>query len=454
MTLKRLKELIRKAIYIIKYQGLVEFNLHVKIALFKLIGQKNNFLLIHKKDDQDVTTYNKFVDNKINSVPALFDKKFKNLQPIRFIKVNRSEIRFNMVTDSIQKDSLFGGVATALILSTLYANRYNVILRIISRTGFNSPKNYFDFLNLFKIPKPNKVEFYSDFNRDNESNSFNLEVSDNDIFLSTSWWTTHTISQVNLRSKMFYLLQEVESFFYPNGDEQYLCKEMLEKNDILYIINSKILYEYYKLQRNKNVTDNCICFEPSFPDNIFSPGDQSFIKKDKYRLFFYSRPGNPRNLFYTGLNILEEGCKAGLINKDKWEIFFAGSDVPKIYFYNGIIPVNLGHLKWKDYLDFIKTVDLGLCLMYTPHPSYPPLDIISSGGVVLTNKYMNKETLDYSKNIICKKLSFDDMLIGIEEGVMLAQNNLMRKENYYNNIVNKSWDKSFSDILEYINKNQ
>jgi O-antigen biosynthesis protein len=391
-----------------------------------------------------------YIKNRLVTVKEMLNERFSSLQPIPYIKVERDSYRFNIVTDSIKKPSLFGGVATSLILATLFSNKYKIPLRIIVRTTENNPLDFEEFLKLMKINKPEKVEYFSDYDGSGKYN-YKLEVSDKDIFLSTSWWTSEAVKKINLRKKFFYILQEVETFFYPNGDDQYLCNNILHDQNINYILNSKFLFDYYLENKFNNVVHNGIYFEPAFEKHLYSSGKDSFEKKQKFTLFFYARPNNPRNLFYTGLKIIDKAVSSGLINHDEWDIYFGGSDLPPLEFSDGTKPIVLGKMRWEEYCEFLKTVDLGFCLMFTPHPSYPPFDIAASGGIVLTNKYANKKTIQSSKNIICRNLDDDSMLKGFEDAIKLAKNSQARKKNYQENNIEQSWDHSLKDVIEFIN---
>lgn len=388
-----------------------------------------------------------------NTIDEIMSCRFPNLQPIRYIRVERNDLRLNIVTDSLNKSSLFGGVATSLVLATLFSNKYKIPLRIITRTAKSNPLAFNDFLKLFKLEKPEKVEYYSDFDRNSKDNHYNLEISEKDVFLATSWWTAEAIRKLNLRKKMFYILQEVEEFFYPNGDDQFLCRDVLNDENINFIVNSKLLFDYYGMMGYENIVKQGKYFEPAFPKHIYSHTKKSFENKSKYNLFFYARPNNPRNLFYIGLKVLDEALTRNIIDTKEWNIYFAGSDVPPLRFTNKTEPIILGHLDWSDYCNFIKKIDLGFCLMYTPHPSYPPLDVVSSGGVVLTNKYSNKTSLHYSDNIICENFDIESMLKGFSRAVELAKNGEERYRNYSNNGIERNWEKSLEEILLYMKEN-
>ncbi len=392
---------------------------------------------------------------KTMAVHQLLYHRFPTIQPMPYVKIDSEEYRLNVVTDSTARESFFGGVATSVILATLFSNRYEIPLRIITRTSASNPKDYDAFLRLARIRRPKRVEFYSDYDRGSGRNHYKLETSEKDIFLSTSWWSSEAVRHVNLRHKFFYLLQEVELFFYPHGDDRLLCGRVLDNPNINYIINSKLLHDYYVNKGFADVAKRSIHFEPAFPEYMYSPGENSFKEKPKYRLFFYSRPRNPRNLYFTGLKCLDQALSLGIINRDEWEIVLAGSGVPKIRFSNGVEPTILGQLGWADYLKFVNTIDLGFCLMYTPHPSYPPLDLASSGAVVLTNTYENKQALDqYSKNIICANLDDESMLKGFEVAIRLSKDMAQRRSNFLTNGIKRDWEMSLQPVLEYMDLNK
>lgn len=393
--------------------------------------------------------------SKEESVSNIVENRFYSSQRISFLHVPSQQSRINIVTDSTEKDSLFGGVATALILGTLYANKNHIPLRIITRASVENPRSYFEFLKTMGLDAPEKVEFFSDSERRYSKKVSKLEISEQDIFLATSWWSARAIHEINLRERFFYVLQEVETFFYPNGDDQMLCEKVLSMKNIRFIVNSRLLMEYYSLTKKENIVKNGISFEPSFPKHLYAPNENTFADKVKKTLFFYSRPNNPRNLFYSGIELLDRAILKGIIDTKKWDIYFAGSNVQKMVFCDGTRPKFLGSMTWESYANFAKTVDLALCLMYTPHPSYPPLDLAASGAVVLTNSYANKTTLDeYSKNIICTDLRESKSLCDFERAMEMAGDSSLRQKNYKASNIQTDWEKSFEKTIAFMRENE
>lgn len=383
-------------------------------------------------------------------VGALIKEHLFIAEPIVSVRVPGRSLRVNLVLDSLEPSNLFGGNATALIIATLLANKEKLPLRIITRRDRRNPRSYRAFIQLMRLKLPEKVEFFSDYDRALVAYPQVMDVSEEDLFFSTSWWSTKAVEQINVRPKIFYILQEVESLFYPHGDEHLLAESVLGGKGVHYLINTPLLLDYYRSAGYTAVVENATAFEPAFPKHLFAPQERVFQPKKRYKLFFYARPVNPRNLFYTGLRLIEEAFTLGILKKEEWDICFAGSDLSSVIFSNGVRPTFLGVMSWERYAAFLQEVDLALALMYTPHPSYPPLDVVASGGVVLTNKMYNKQELHYSKNIIMEKLDRESLLAGLKRAIALAQSPVERAANFKENQLSSCWEASLEAPLRKI----
>jgi hypothetical protein len=369
---------------------------------------------------------------------------------LQIFPVPRSETgRVNLVTDNINRGSLYGGVGTSIIMAALVAEARGARLRIVTRHEAADPSGLQTLLDCYGIGLSHDIQFaWAPLG----SGSSEIDVADDEVFITTSWWTTAaTLASVRTEA-VIYLLQEDERMFYPHGDDHLLCSRVMQNKDIRFVINTRLLYDHLVASGLPNVKANGIWFEPSFPPELFYPRERE--EDARPRLLFYARPlVHARNLFYFGLEVLEAAITRGIIDLQEWDVVLVGRDIPDLRLDDGeYIPERVQNLDWAQYADLAGKTDLALCLMYTPHPSYPPFDLAASGAVVITNRYGNKQDLSaYSANIICSDLDMDAMLESMARGVQLALDPRRRGENFADQRLGQDWKQSFAHVLNHMN---
>lgn len=378
------------------------------------------------------------------TVAHLLNEHFKNIQPIDNIHISSDKRRINLVTDSISKNSLFGGVATAIIVAVMFAKENKYTLRVITRHSVSDPEDLRQILQINNLDDFTDIEFYSEVNA-----SQKLEISSSDVFFATSWWSAAAIKKMTIRKRFFYIIQEVETFFYPHGEEHYLCSRIMEDENIDFIINSNYLNDYF-LKNTPNISKNGVFFNPAFSNKLYKIN--KFTKKTKYNLFFYARPRNPRNMFYYGIYLLEKAIQMGVLNTDEWDIFCAGQETPMLFFSNGYKAINKGLMDWKQYGEFLGDIDLTLSLMYTPHPSYPPYDAACAGSVVITNECLNKIEFPECKNVIMSDLEEHIFLQKMQEAIKLAKDMKQRKVNFEQSTISHDWYANLRCVMTFMSK--
>jgi hypothetical protein len=67
---------------------------------------------------------------------------------------------------------------------------------------------------------------------------------------------------------------------------------------------------------------------------------------------------------------------------------------------NGRTVRSAGKLQLEKYAELLQTTAVGLSLMASPHPSYPPLEMAHFGVLTITNGYANKDLSSAHDNII------------------------------------------------------
>ena len=366
----------------------------------------------------------------------------QDLNPIGVYKTKIGESYTTIVTDSIGQNSLFGGVATALIFGTLLANKRDQPLRIITRIEPGFADNYAKLLNIYDISL--KHNLVLDFSPRSSTNP-NITYHPNDLFITTSWWTTYSCLQRIESKSIVYLIQEDERFFYPVSDLYIECEKIMSNPKIRYVVNSELLWRHFKINGFNNIIENGTYFEPNFDRKILP---SRIICKEKQNLFFYARPNNPRNLYRSGIGLINKALLLKIINPEEWNIVLVGNSIEPFKFDDGTVPQIISGLTWAEYLNLISNTDIGISLMATPHPSYPPLDLAAAGAVVITNKYGIKQTLNkYSQNILVCNLDTDDLLNGLKRAVKMCNNKSLVDENRCKSSLFRTWEECLSDPI-------
>lgn len=381
------------------------------------------------------------------TVTDLLYNYFSESRPIKTsVSAPLDKHRLNIIYNGFDRSAFFGGKATALLLAVTYCNNCGVDLRIISQDP--DAGIFSEFVKLFDLETNFNVSFFS------LNSGRYLEVDSKDDFLCTMWVNADAVLNTpTITGKVFYIMQEVETFFYDHGDMALRAYNTLSNDRIIPIVNSKLLYDYLCSHGYRNVSDNGCFFQPVFSHKLLKASENSFKKKDKYRLFFYGRPGHQRNVFYFGADVLNEALKRGIIDPDKWSISIIGDNTTPKFGFDVDVELEIhGAMSWEEYCSFLSTVDLCYSMIYTPHPSYPPLDAVSSGAVSLTNRYQNKQDLsDFSANIIMADLNTESMLDGLKKAVELAENAELRKTNYENKThTYGEWTDNFVDVVDFM----
>lgn len=434
---------IQKIIWYYKTHGLFAVLQRAARKLVRLPGHQGSVI---NPDDLEKTA-NQAVNND-SSASSVWDGRFPALRPLPIYTSPATRSRLTMVTDSLSQGSLFGGVGTALILAARIAEKRGMDLRIVTRTQKPTRSSLDHVLQCNGIKLKHSVDFkHLEIGDDRGA----LEVSDGDYFLTTSWWTTKSVLGSIDESKIIYLLQEDERMFYPHGDDWILCNEVLGNQRIKFIVNTELLKQHLQGSGLPHLRRQGVSFEPAFPEAIFYK-DQN--DRERRTLFFYARPNNLRNLYYRGIEVLDAAVTQGIISEDDWEIVFAGSEARPLLLGGLIKPRNVGLMSWADYAKLVRSVDVGICLMATPHPSYPPLDLAASGAVVLTNSFGLKDDLSsYSRNILCENSSVNGLLCGLKKAIALANDKEQRNHNYETSAINRSWASALESAVDFVGSN-
>jgi hypothetical protein len=112
----------------------------------------------------------------------------------------------------------------------------------------------------------------------------------------------------------------------------------------------------------------------------------------------YGRPGIPRNAFPAIVDGLR-AWRATDPHAADWTLTSVGEAHPEIDLGGGVALGSIGKLDLDAYAALLRTSAIGVSLMVSPHPSYPPLEMAHLGMLVLTNGFGAKDLSTWHTNI-------------------------------------------------------
>jgi O-antigen biosynthesis protein len=197
-----------------------------------------------------------------------------------------------------------------------------------------------------------------------------------DFSIATLWTTAYVLLKVQNTGLKFYFIQDYEPLFYPAGST-YAQTEATYRFGFYGIANTISLKKIYESEYG----GKAIHFTPCVDTKVFYP-DSNGKKDNVKRIFFYGRPGHPRNAFELAIAAMRQLKKQ---YGSKIEIVSAGADwQPKDYDLQGVVN-NLGLLSYEATGDLYRSCHIGLSMMMTKHPSYLPFEMMACGVLVVSN---------------------------------------------------------------------
>lgn len=217
-----------------------------------------------------------------------------------------------------------------------------------------------------------------------------------DIFLATAWWTAHVADELVrdhafARKRFLYLIQDFEPDFYAWGPE-YADAMASYGFDFDPIFNTTLLRDHFRAQGFAFAGRHAPAFQPAIDIARHAGRPRSCRPAGgPRRVALYGRPEVPRNMYATGIEALARFLRAETIAPGAIELVSVGLAHPPVALPGGHVLTSLGKLPWDAYPDFLLGTDIGLSLMYSPHPSHPPLEMAASGVRVVTNRFGPKD---------------------------------------------------------------
>ncbi len=314
--------------------------------------------------------------------------------PINFrVRAVNGPPRLNVLVPGMALWAMSGGPNTALNLTFRLA-REGVPLRYISTDVAADPNEvlWAHFRQLTGIEKPlDNVEIVSAHDR-----SVATEIGEDDVFFGTAWWTVqmikHALGRMHPR-RFIYLIQECEPGLYPWSSLYALALETYGL-DFRAVINESLLLEHLYEQgvgrfADRAFAEQCVVFEPAVDRSKFHPAPDR-PRGRRLRLLFYARPNAPRNLYELGLHALQDAVERGAFPPEDWELRSIGEKIAPVALSSTSVVEPERWLDYDGYARLLRSSDVGLALMLSPHTGYPALEMAASGMSVITTTFSTK----------------------------------------------------------------
>ena len=289
-----------------------------------------------------------------------------------------------------------------------------------------------------------------------------LEVSRTDAFVATTWWTAH-IAQAALAELgaegFLYLVQEYEPFTFPMGSYAALAEQSYRFPHFA-LFSTELLRGYFHAHSIGVYAGGAAAGDASsaaFENAITAiagPSAAELAARQTRRLLFYARPEPhaARNMFELGVLALQQALEEGAFRQG-WELHGIGTVGTR-----GRIGLGaMGELELlprssqESYASLLSGHDVGLALMYTPHPSLVPIEMASAGMVAVTNTFENK-TPDALSAISANLIAGPPTIDGIARALVRAADaagNFERRAQGSEVRWSQDWSASFGeDLLE------
>jgi len=360
-----------------------------------------------------------------------YARQQKETRPIAVYPSRQERPRLNLLVPSVNPLQTFGGVATALRLFAEWADALGPEFdrRIVVTDAEIEEAGYAGLADYARTPFAASHDATARALVDaSERGVGRLDLRARDIFVASAWWTAALIRDIEReRARMFggarkflYLVQDDEPHFYGWGSKHALAEATYRNaQDAIAVINSE---ELHAVMTAKHAFAEAFCLPYEMNPEIA----RLLTPRPRERtLLVYGRQTVHRNGFELICAALTLWQQRDPIRASRWNISFLGESFVDELVY----PVQNARIEGKvslaDYADRLSRASVGLSLMVSPHPSYPPLEMAQAGLITIANNFAGKDLRARCPSIVAlDDLSPEKLAQAIEDAVARAEPNI------------------------------
>jgi glycosyltransferase involved in cell wall biosynthesis len=346
----------------------------------------------------------------------------EKIAPLQLSVRDDAPPRVNLLIPTIDLEHFFGGYIAKFNLARRLAER-GLRVRIVTvdpvpplpGSWRRRLESYEGLAGLFDTVE---VEFGREAQR--------LEVSRSDRFVATTWWSAHIAAAATRElgdGRFLYLIQEYEPFTFPMGTFAALAAESYRLPHRA-LFSSELLRDYFRRHGIGVFADGTAAGDghsASFENAITAvdpPVAADLARRTSRRLLFYARPEPhaARNMFDLGVLALGRAFEQGALRG--WDLHGIGTleGGRRMDLGGGAVLELLPRSDQRRYAALLREYDVGLALMYTPHPSLVPIEMASAGMLTVTNTFENKTAAamaSISANLVATEPRIDAIAAGL-----------------------------------------
>jgi O-antigen biosynthesis protein len=346
------------------------------------------------------------LDSRPSSATAL-SRTYPELTPFKMVFSSVAKPRINLLVPSINPKQSFGGIATAIKvfkeLAQALGSEYDA--RVIATDAAIQSDGQALFSDYVEVGLQwVDQEGLNVLQAANDRRDMLLGVRPNDVFLATAWWTAvhgfnfgdFQATRAARAQPLVYLIQDYEPSFYGWSSKWALAEGTYKRPErTIALVNSEELYR--SLIKQNYFFDRT--FVLPFRLNETIKANLRSVPKEKL-LLIYGRPTVERNCTEIVIDALRMWQLRSPSEAAHWKIVSLGESFGLQYALNMPNFEVKGKVTLEEYADLLSRASVGVSLMVSPHPSYPPLEMAASGLQTVTNTFEGKDLGLRSKLII------------------------------------------------------